>query len=81
VDASRKVLSVALDAQDARPQQPEVIEFDDINTIDPMRFADLLGLFAANDKQAPPRMEADDAIEIELSAEQMDAVLEGRWVP
>ena len=79
--STKKVLSVDLDAQDARPQQQEVVEFDDIDTIDPLRFADLLSLFAANDKLPPPCPDTKDAIEIELSTEQMDAVLEGRWVP
>jgi hypothetical protein len=94
VDASRKLLDAELDAQDARSQPAEVVEFDDIDTIDPFTFAALL---AANERQIRPFLtqapvtqsqlmqalgiDDADAIEIELSAEQMDAVLEGRWTP
>jgi hypothetical protein len=88
VDASRQLLSVELDAQDARAQPTEVVEFDDIDTIDPFAFAALL---AANERQIrppttrPPIAQSlitdADAIEIELTVEQMDAVLEGRWIP
>jgi len=79
MSASTEFLYIDLDAQDARPQRPQVVEFDDINTIDSFTFA---GLLAANQRQlGSPRAQPADAIEIELTVEQMDAVLEGRWIP
>ena len=50
--------------------QPAMVEVDDIYTVDPLP----LGL-AAN---APRPPALDDTVEIELTAEQMDALLSGR---
>jgi hypothetical protein len=75
VDAPPDFLYVDLDAQEA-PQQPlQIVEFEDIDTIDPLQFADLL---AANERQLSlPEEDMADAIEIELTSEQMDGLLQG----
>jgi len=79
MNASSQFFQIDLDAQDAQPQRSQVVEFDDIDTIDPSTFASLL---VANQRQLTRSGEQlVDAIEIELTVEQMDAVLEGRWVP
>jgi hypothetical protein len=79
MDASTEYIYVDLDAQEAPKKPPRVLPLEGVNTLDPLQFANLL---AANDRLvAPPGEHAEDAVEIELSAEQMDALLEGRWVP
>ena len=56
-----------------------LLELKGIDTMDPVQIANLL---AANDRlMTLPGEHAEDAIEIELDAEQMDALLDGRWVP
>jgi len=83
MDASAEYVYVDLDAQEAPKQPPKqqhrVAPLSGVNTLDPRQFANLL---AANDRlMALPGEDAADAVEIELSAEQMDALLEGCWVP
>lgn len=73
MDASKQVVYIHLDAQDPRQQSAQVVEFDDIDSIAPTQFAGV----AANESL----LEHADAIEIELDAEQIDALLAGRWVP
>ena len=64
-------VSLDLTAQDLLqlPEIEPVLEVDDIGTIDPLLST---GSFVANTPTAP----ADDSIEIELTAEQMIALLE-----
>jgi hypothetical protein len=80
MDASTEFRHVDLDTQDSRPRQsPQVVEFDDVDSIDPLTLANLL---ATNGRRLkPPEAEPADAIEIELTTEQMDVVLQDRWVP
>jgi hypothetical protein len=46
---------------------PATVEFDDVCAIDPLPLA-----------KVPHPPELDDTVEIELTAEQMDALLSGR---
>jgi len=79
MDASAEFIYFDLEAQEA-PQHPRRVQrLQDAAGIDAQQLAHLL---AANDHlMALPGEDAADAIEIELDAEQMDALLEGRWVP
>ena len=52
------------------PAQPAMVEVDDIYTVEP------LPLGSAANVPHPPAL--DDTVEIELTAEQMDALLSGR---
>ena len=47
---------------------PATVEFDDVCAIDPLPLA----------AQVPREAALDDTVEIELTAEQMDALLSGR---
>jgi hypothetical protein len=82
MEASTEFQYVDMEAQEAPKQKPAVVEFEDIDTIDPMQFASLL---AANERQLKTPLgnqaDLDDAIEIELDAGQMDALLDGSWQP
>jgi hypothetical protein len=79
MDASAEFIYFDLEAQEA-PQRPRRVQrLQDAADIDAQQLAHLL---AANEHlMALPDEDAADAIEIELDAEQMDALLEGRWVP
>ena len=61
--ASRKLLS------------PATVEFDDVCAIDPLPIAKVPHEPPRNPTDEPP---LDDTVEIELTAEQMDALLSGR---
>ena len=76
MDAAAEFVYIDLDAQEVPKQAPRLTA---LQSMDAQQLVDLL---AANERlMALPGEEAADAIEIELNAEQMDALLEGRWVP
>jgi hypothetical protein len=66
-------VSLDLTAQDLLelPEVEPVLEVEDIGSIDPLLST---GSFVANTPSAP----SDDSIEIELTAEQMISLLEGK---
>ena len=79
-------ISIDLTAQEllAPPTLASMVEFDDIGDIDPLLRT---GSFVANSDSSPSvspaeaadgEVDADDSIEIELTAEQIDALLRGR---
>lgn len=73
-------IAIDLTAQDLLepPQLAELTEIDDICAIDALQIP------AGVANSEPPRIAsgaADDAVEIELTALEMDALLEGTWQP
>lgn len=70
-------ISIDLAAQEllAPPSLDAMVEVDDIGTIDPLLST---GSFVANTGLHPAPPADDDSIEIELTAEQIDALLSGR---
>jgi hypothetical protein len=76
MDASAEFVYIDLDAQEAPKHTPRSTSF---RGLDARQFVDLL---AANERlMALPGEASEDAVEIELNAEQLDALLEGRWTP
>ena len=77
MDASAEFIYVDLEAQDAPKHPPPTMRRQGGASIDALQLANLL---AANDRlMALPGEDAPDTVEIELDAEQMDALLDGRW--
>lgn len=77
MDASTEFEYVDLEAQEAPKQKPK-IDLENVDTMDPLQFASLLA------GKAPLKIAAEDledAIEIELDAGEMDALLGGKWQP
>jgi hypothetical protein len=71
-------ISIDLTAQEllAPPALDAMVEVEDICDVDPLLRT---GAFVANSDQATANDDAsaDDSVEIELTAEQMDAMLDG----
>jgi hypothetical protein len=68
-------ISIDLTAQEllSPPQPTDIIQVEDIGEVDP---ALRTGAFAASAQQAPAdTASTDDSVEIELTAEQIDAML------
>ena len=79
MDASAEFIYFDLEAQAAPEQTPRVPRLEDVANIDAQQFANLR---AVNDRlMALPGEDAADAVEIELDAQQINTLLEGRWVP
>ena len=69
-------ISIDLTAQEllAPYSPPAMVEVDDICDVDPLLRT---GAFAANSELAPQAATPDDSVEIELTAEQIDALFRG----
>ena len=67
-------ISIDLTAQDllTPPTLDSIVEVEDVCAVDP-----LLNAKGAANADAAPAVALEDSIEIELTAEQMDALLEG----
>jgi hypothetical protein len=79
MDASAEFIDVDLEAQEAPKHPPRAKRVQEAARIDALQLAHLL---TTNDRlMALPGEDAADTIEIELDTEQMDALLEWRWMP
>ena len=79
MDASAEFIYIDLQAQEAPQHAPRTAKLEEVANLDALQFANLL---PANDRLlALAGEDAADAVEIELDAKQMDALLEGCWAP
>jgi hypothetical protein len=77
--SSAEFIYVDLEAQEAPKPPPRIAGRQNVVSIDALQLASFL---SANDHLvALPGEDAADAVEIELDAQQMDALLEGHWLP